>query len=148
MAKYTIQHKCGHEQVHVLQGPETSRERKIEWLKTTLCQACYNAERAAAYAQEQEYAAQKNKELNLPALEGTEKQVSFAETIRAKRYAQIADLIAKSPNDEQLIQDVKSMLNETQATYWISSRYQSLNELIQKKRNERIAEAILNKTNI
>lgn len=41
MAKYNITYACGHEAVVDLVGKITDRERKIEWLETTLCPECY-----------------------------------------------------------------------------------------------------------
>lgn len=41
MAKYGITYACGHEAVVDLVGKMTDRERKIEWLETTLCPECY-----------------------------------------------------------------------------------------------------------
>lgn len=44
MAKYTVNHSCGHTQTHDLFGPGKERERKIAWLETTSCKECWKAE--------------------------------------------------------------------------------------------------------
>lgn len=43
MAKYTVNHSCGHTQTHDLFGPGKERERKIAWLETTDCKECWTA---------------------------------------------------------------------------------------------------------
>lgn len=43
MAKYTVNHSCGHTQTHDLFGPGKERERKIAWLETTDCKECWIA---------------------------------------------------------------------------------------------------------
>lgn len=41
MAKYWIEHKCGHEQEHSLFGKSSSREWKMEQLRDEDCQECW-----------------------------------------------------------------------------------------------------------
>lgn len=48
MAQYTVDHACGHSQTHQLYGKHAERDRKIEWLETTVCRECFKAERRAA----------------------------------------------------------------------------------------------------
>lgn len=43
MAKYPITHQCGHTETHELFGPGRERDKKISWLKTTDCKACWSA---------------------------------------------------------------------------------------------------------
>jgi hypothetical protein len=45
MAKYTVNHSCGHTQTHELFGSGKDRERRIAWLKTTDCKECWIASR-------------------------------------------------------------------------------------------------------
>lgn len=77
MAKYTVTHTCGHEREYQLYGKHTERDRKIEWLSGQECPEC----RRKA---EEEVAKKEADELGLPELEGSEKQVKWANTIRAK----------------------------------------------------------------
>jgi len=46
MVKYYVKHACGHEVQGDLYGKSTDRERKLEWLETTLCPECYAREQA------------------------------------------------------------------------------------------------------
>lgn len=40
MAKYTIRHACGHEEVVQLFGPGSERDRRIAWLEAQECPEC------------------------------------------------------------------------------------------------------------
>ena len=50
MAQYTVEHSCGHTQVHVLFGPTKDRERKLEWMATQPCTECWAAQKRAEEA--------------------------------------------------------------------------------------------------
>lgn len=47
MAKYTISHLCGHDQVHQLIGPHRDRDAKIQWMQGKPCSACWQVEQRA-----------------------------------------------------------------------------------------------------
>lgn len=83
MAKYTINHKCGHSEVVELYGKQEDRYRKIEYMESIDCPECRRKaeyERALSLSSE------------LPVLEGSEKQIAWAMSIRqnwidnAKKY--------------------------------------------------------------
>lgn len=44
MAKYTINHRCGHSQVVQMYGKVVDRERKAEWMEQGLCPECWRKE--------------------------------------------------------------------------------------------------------
>lgn len=46
MAKYTINHRCGHSRVMQLYGPEIDRQRKITWMEGQSCPSCWGKEKA------------------------------------------------------------------------------------------------------
>lgn len=77
MAKYTVTHTCGHQHEYQLYGKHTERDRKIAWLEGQDCPAC---KRAA----EEEAAKAATEGMELPELEGSVKQVAWANTIRAQ----------------------------------------------------------------
>jgi hypothetical protein len=87
MAKYYITHSCGHEATHDLLDPINGRESRAAWLEK---QPCMDCKRAA------ENAAAKEANAGLPALEGNEKQIAWAESIRAKKIAAAEAAIADS----------------------------------------------------
>ena len=76
MAKYDVTYICGHENVVELFGPTRGRDKKLERLAQMLCQDCYRK-------QELGKAKEAGKEMGLPELHGTEKQIAWAEAIRA-----------------------------------------------------------------
>ena len=84
MAQYTINHTCGHTQVHDLFGPYEQRERTIKWQTGCICDACYRTQKIA---DEQAAAAKLEAQMTLPALTGSEKQINWAKSIRAKMIA-------------------------------------------------------------
>lgn len=85
MSKYTITHCCGHTQEHKLYGKIADRERKAEWLATQVCTECWLKEQQKARDKKDagiDVAFDKLHINNLPSLEGTPKQVAWAEKIR------------------------------------------------------------------
>jgi len=72
---YTVNYACGHTKDIQLTGPTRERERKIRWLETCDCEECQEKARKAAIEKE-------TGERGLPELEGTEKQVAWAASIR------------------------------------------------------------------
>lgn len=75
MAKYTVTHTCGHEVEYQLFGKHTERDRKIEWLSGQECPECRRKAK-------EEAAKEATAGMELPELEGSEKQVKWANTIR------------------------------------------------------------------
>lgn len=74
----TVEHCCGHQVDHQLYGNRAWRARQAERLAQELCPDCKQAERD----KENRKAAEANVEAGYPPLEGTEKQIAWAETIR------------------------------------------------------------------
>ncbi len=81
MAKQTITQACGHRITHDLFGPNNDRDRKAAWLKSVPCLAC---KRTAEQATAAPLVA------GLPALTGSDKQVSWATSVRAQQLTKIA----------------------------------------------------------
>ena len=77
MAKYNVTHSCGHEHEYKLFGKTRERDGKMAWLARQECPECRRkaAEEAAKVATEG---------MELPELEGSEKQVKWANTIRGQ----------------------------------------------------------------
>lgn len=84
MAKYTVKHTCGCEHTYNLFGKHTDRDRTITWLEGQVCPSC---KRAA----EEEAAKEITEGMELPELEGSPKQIAWANTIRAKFIDTIRD---------------------------------------------------------
>ena len=83
MAKYTVTRACGHDEVVVLFGKGRDREWRLENVEPSkLCTECYQVELARQREKENQEAAEAAKEMSLPELTGSEKQVTWAETLR------------------------------------------------------------------
>lgn len=132
MAQYTVTHKCGHEVVHRLYGPSRQREWRLKKLAEELCPACEEAERAKRNAE----AAARNREMGLPPLTGTEKQVAWAESIRARIMKELDDeLAAGLAAGEQITEEgqmlIDTLMAQTEARWWIDARHFSIRSLME-----------------
>lgn len=89
--QYTITHTCGHSETVDIYGTNShgERERKAEWMRSQPCQDC---RRTTETAQALESAQARG----LPTLTGSEKQIAWAERIRAAFVARMTDEIAKN----------------------------------------------------
>ena len=85
MAQYNIRHTCGHEETVQIYGTNVhgERQRKAEWLESKPCRDC---EREAMRDENLAGAAE---------LEGSEKQISWANDLRAKAIGDIKAKLAK-----------------------------------------------------
>ena len=119
MAKYTINHTCGHKVDVQLYGSHKDRERRIAWLETQECEECRKAKANAA-------AASAKMERGLANLSGSDKQIAWANTIRENAYKCLDTLTQFATNDQ-----AKAMMDswrgkmdaETTAKWWIDNRY-------------------------
>ena len=89
MAKYTVTHSCGHDEEVTLFGPTRERERKLEWLASIPCKEC--REREAKRVTDE-----RTKELGLPELQGSEKQINWAQGIRLEKIVLLRDWADKA----------------------------------------------------
>lgn len=122
--KFTVTHKCGHEVVYQLYGKFEDRERKAAYYETLDCPEC----RRRRELEQAETNAQAD---NLPELNGSEKQIAWALSIRNKWMELVSNLIAQvnantnaNPQlKEKFIAAVASRKGETSAAWWIDNRY-------------------------
>lgn len=84
MAKYQITYKCGHLGTVQIFGPVAERDKKAGWIASKNCPECEELRRAEEHAAASLAAAAVNQEAGLPRLVGSEKQIAWAETLRAK----------------------------------------------------------------
>ena len=115
-----IAHACGHEQAHYIPGFASQQARKARWLRTTKCRACFAADKRSEQAEFGATASTTIAHMALPALIGSERQIAWASTIRAKR---LAVLIAAG---DQHCHHV------TEAKWWIDHRDVSDTHLLAK----------------
>ena len=76
--QYDVRYACGHEETVTLYGPTRERERKLRWMEGVLCPECQKAKNEKAIQD-------RTKELGLPELRGSEKQIAWAQTIRLEK---------------------------------------------------------------
>lgn len=101
MAKYDVTFTCGHTETVQLYGKTSERERWIEWAEANkLCSECHQTAKEESRQEATKAAAKEAEENGLPGLAGSEKQIAWAETIRAEKLAEIDSLIA--PLDENM----------------------------------------------
>ena len=119
MAKYTINHICGHSVEIQLFGKYADRERRIAYLETQECDECRKAKANAA-------AAKAKAERGLPDLTGSEKQVAWANTIRENAYKALDCLAPFATNDQAkvMVENWRAKMDaKTSAKWWIDNRY-------------------------
>lgn len=124
MAKYSIVHTCGHEETVQIYGTNVhgERTRKAEWLESKPCRNC---EREALREDMLAGAAELN---------GSDKQVAWANDLRDKAIKEARELLAKLEADTRVSQAdkntwrangenaIKAMLAETSAREIIDHR--------------------------
>jgi hypothetical protein len=130
MAEFTVTHACGHEVKHRFEGTDAERRKREDWLQSMPCQACWHAEQA-------DVAASKRDALNLPALEGEDSEVQWAETLRIKAVEHNRTFYARvtrkpdNPDEEELHRAIvdaadramHELETETSAQWWIDRRF-------------------------
>lgn len=95
MAKYQVNFYCGHTETVQLFGKTAERERWIEWAEQNkLCRDCYEKQKGEVRQEAARAAAEEAVENGLPSLVGSDKQIAWAETIRAEKLAEVDRLIA------------------------------------------------------
>ena len=132
MSKYTITRQCGHQETIQIYGKHSGRDNQAEHESTKLCLDCYKAEQEAKRAESSANASKEAEAKGLPALTGSEKQIAWAETIRAAAMAEIEPLraaMAKVPADhpnkkiaEVALEIINKIVSRTSAHYWIENR--------------------------
>lgn len=119
--KYTIKHSCGHEETVDLFGTNVhgERDRKVAWLESKPCRECESS--------------QFEDENGLPQLSGSEKQVSWARSIRINTIKRIKDAINqvqimnlsdkdRETADSRITAMCKIYREKTSAAWWIDNR--------------------------
>jgi len=129
MAKYDIEHTCGHTETHQLIGPRRDRERRIEWLETTLCSECYQEELARQRDEATEAARQEAAEQELPELSGSEKQVAWAVRIRGGMLKSFESILSDASNVKNTAAFFDWLYGHTAASWWIDNRSASTHDI-------------------
>ena len=130
MAKYQITRACGHTETVQIAGAVAGRDRQAAYESGKLCYECYKAEQAKQRAAESRVAADSAKSSGLPSLTGSEKQIAWAETIRAAAAQSLnamRPMLQAAPDANRKAADIAiaiidTTLARTSAHDWIESR--------------------------
>lgn len=126
MAKYQVTFSCGHTEQKELVGKGKERESRIAyWGENGLCTDCYKAEQDAKRARENAEAAQKAEAVGRANLQGSEKQVAWANTIRENIMEVIERAVRKDTEGGQKVHEYLN--SKTDARFWIDNRDAKLN---------------------
>lgn len=143
MSWYEGKYSCGHEgRVNII-GPTKDRQRKADWHFSGMCPECYKKQLEEERAAANKEAAEKSAEMELPELNGTEKQVAWANVLRLdilQKCSKKISLFCKrneerrskgkdeikhidGMDDGELLGAVDFALkNHTEARFWIDER--------------------------
>lgn len=127
MAKYQITHSCGHTETLSLFGKQKYRDWQIEKAEGNICPACWHEQQIEA----DKKAAEQNAILGLVELTGSEKQILWAEKIRADKL----DLLETLPT-----------MPVYQMDAWWS--WHNLRDLISKEQENEISEQCQDKADL
>ena len=133
MAKFHVEHSCGHTESHDITGPTDRRPARAASLATGLCRDCWiaqsRAENAAALAAAEA--------AGLPDLEGTPKQSAWAARIRQEKLDALDGEVTNLAREMGVTGDTSPfaamcracLLAETSASWWIDQRSSSVHTL-------------------
>ncbi|MFI8206677.1 hypothetical protein [Streptomyces sp. NPDC085937] len=124
MAKYTVTRACGHQERVDLIGPHRKREYALEQMEGSDCYACVEEKRQ----KENEENAAAARAAGWPTLTGSERQMAWAETLRAAAVAKTRDSAAWWPEKYPELEEnpagiiEAALLAQTSAAWWIDNR--------------------------
>ena len=130
MAKYDVTYSCGHSGVVSLVGPTRDRQRKLVWYAAAgLCPECYRATKEEERQRLAAAAAAEAQEIGLRPLNGSEKQIAWAETIRQGRMSTAYDqLMGVGQHYPQFVGQIEGCLlwlrDQVSAEWWIDHHHE------------------------
>ena len=121
MAWRDVNYSCGHIERVQFYGPGRERDRKQEWMERGVCPDCYRAQKEEEKRQENERAANLQNEIGFAQLNGSDKQIAWANTIRQQTYERlVASLRSGDPIHKTCL--VEALNLETSSKWWIDNR--------------------------
>lgn len=132
MAHIGVTWQCGHDEV--IRAKSRYAEYWEHRAASEMCRDCWRDE-------QNRQASEVAKSQNLPALQGTPRQISWAETLRQTMIEHVAAIEAKIPLDDpnrptwdQLVQKLRI---QSQASWWIEKRGYTPLEIFRRWERER-----------
>jgi len=138
MAWHEGVYACGHPGRVQIYGPVKDRDWKEKKEFSKLCPECWKKK----LAEENQKAVETAKEMGLPELKGTEKQVAWANSIRLEFIEvideEVRELERRNPNNKNLekikkeFDETKKFMleNKTEAKYYIDHRDFTIKEIL------------------
>ena len=141
MAWYYGTYSCGHDGRENIIGPTENRQWIADRKFEGLCPECWEKKKIEDREKANAAAAEKAKEMELPPLEGTEKQVAWANTLRQNMINKLTSVSEKIKSEEVKIFDREEMkiideadykvleimqyiiVNKTKASWYIDNRH-------------------------
>ena len=153
MAWYYGVFSCGHEGKTNITGPTKNRKWIAEKRFEGVCEECYKKQLEEERNKANEEAKAKAEEMELVELEGTEKQVAWANTLRLKminKFEEEIEILERKyeESSERFKERKKERLevarkvldyitaNKNKATFYIDTRGDYISELIEKYKDE------------
>lgn len=120
MSQYYIRYLCGHEDKVQICGPMKTRETKIASLRRRLCYDCYQKQLKSERQEKEVQQKKENEEIGFIKLNGTKKQVIWANDIRLETYKNI---VKDNPNRIDVFSYLVDAINEfREAKWWLDNR--------------------------
>lgn len=143
MAWYYGTFSCGHEGRTNIIGPSKNRQYIADRRFSGLCEECYSKWLEEEKERKNKESLEAAKEMELPELTGTEKQITWALTLRQNlinKFEELIKLYAKR-EEERSVEDLTTALNyilenKIEAKYYIDNRYESAGDLAIKANTE------------
>ena len=105
MGFYLVTHSCGHNQYrNIRDRPSDYRDKRLRIEAARTCSACWRAQQDELWAADARKLRLRNQALGLPPLVGTPRQVVWAEIIRSKMPAELAQVVGSLKNGRYLRQ--------------------------------------------
>lgn len=153
MAKYDVTYSCGHEGRVALFGPYKDRESKLAWYRNQAdCPDCFKKALEEKRASDNAEAVKASSEKGLPKLQGSDKQIAWAEKIRIEYINKLDDYIDRTKSNvtakgnfdpdeykkyiQPLNETVKELrvklLSKSSASWWIDNRGKRLTTIYEE----------------
>jgi hypothetical protein len=125
MAKYDVDFSCGHTAEVQIFGKSKDRQSRIKWLERCgICPDCYRAQKEKEKKEAEEKASAEAKDIGLADLQGSEKQIAWANKIRLSAIENLNNEIKSS--DGRVKDCLKALIQaigeETSASRIINER--------------------------
>lgn len=142
MAKYDITYQCGHAGRVNIDGPQKDRTFKINREATKICPPCYAKSQEEKREKAVAEAKMANTRAQLAQLIGSEKQIAWAEQIRAnmleglrKFKTNLAAARATMPPDrvEAMENALTAIAQENHASWWIDRSRKTIIQIVREE---------------